>query len=158
VWRVILLALQIGLRENKLIEIHEEWLVQRGDGWWLGITWTNTNQGVPKAVPRNNLALESLRGDVPRIGERFFAQWKDGYSFKHRWDGTCERAGIHDLHFHDLRHLERGSCKPASTMSSSKNVRHRLPGTGKLYLYDWDGRLRDAVNRLEEFMLRIFYW
>lgn len=33
VWRLIMAALQIGLRENKLIETHEEWLRQRGDGW-----------------------------------------------------------------------------------------------------------------------------
>ena len=26
------------------------------------------------------------------------------WQFLHRWDRTCERAGMHDLHFHDLRH------------------------------------------------------
>ena len=35
VWRLIMAALQIGLRENKLIETHEEWLMQRGDGLWM---------------------------------------------------------------------------------------------------------------------------
>jgi hypothetical protein len=35
VWRVVILALQTGMRESKLIDIHEEWLVQRGDGLWL---------------------------------------------------------------------------------------------------------------------------
>jgi hypothetical protein len=33
--RIIVLALQTTLRESKLIEIHEEWIVQRGDGFWL---------------------------------------------------------------------------------------------------------------------------
>jgi hypothetical protein len=30
VWRMIMAALQIGLRQNKLIEMHEEWVMQRG--------------------------------------------------------------------------------------------------------------------------------
>ncbi len=98
-------GLQIGMRENKLIEVHEEWLVQRGDRWWVVPSPGRTRiKGVPNSVPLNTLALESLRGDVPRIGGRFFGQWKDGNSFKHRWDGTYEREGVHDLHFHDLRH------------------------------------------------------
>ena len=37
VWRLVTAALQTGLRENKLIEIHEEWLIQRGDGWWMAL-------------------------------------------------------------------------------------------------------------------------
>ena len=32
----------------------------------------------------------------------------------------------------------------------------RLLRTGELYLHEWEGRLRDAVSRLEEFTLRIF--
>jgi hypothetical protein len=36
-----------------------------------------------------------------------------------------------------------------------KLLGHRLPGTGDLYLHDWDGRLREAVNVLESFTLRI---
>lgn len=157
VWRLIMLALQLGLRQNKLIEIHEEWLVQRGDGWWLVPSPGQTRiKGVPKAVPLNALALESLRGDVPRIGGRFFGQWKDGNSFKHRWDRTCERAGVHDLHFHDLRHTFGTWLMQAGVdyVVIEKLLGHRLPQTGDLYLHDWDGRLREAVNRLEQFTIR----
>lgn len=55
-------------------------------------------------VPLNSLAYEALFGKTARIGGRFFHHWKDGNSFKHTWMRTCERAGVHDLHFHDLRH------------------------------------------------------
>ena len=79
-------ALQIGLRENKLIEIHEEWLLQRGDGWWLVPSLGQIKiKGVPKMVPLNSLAYEALFGKIPRIGGRFFHHWKDGNSFKHTW-------------------------------------------------------------------------
>jgi hypothetical protein len=32
----------------------------------------------------NKLALIMFHGEEPRIGGRFFEQWKDGNSFKHR--------------------------------------------------------------------------
>ena len=52
VWRLAMAALQIGLRENKLIEIHEEWLMQRGDGWWVVPSPGQTKiKGVPKWFP-----------------------------------------------------------------------------------------------------------
>ena len=35
VWRAIIADLQTGLRVNKLIESHAEWIVQKGDGYWL---------------------------------------------------------------------------------------------------------------------------
>jgi len=58
--------------------------------------------------------------------------------------------GVHDLHFHDLRHtfatwlLETG----VDYIVIEKLLGHRLPGTGDLYIHDWDARLRDAVSRL----------
>ncbi|MBX3327821.1 MAG: hypothetical protein U0223_02110 [Nitrospira sp.] len=85
VWNLVMAALQTGLRENKLIEIHEEWLMQRGDGWWMA---PSPGQTRIKGVPLNGLACDTLQGDMPRIGGRFFGQWKDGNSFKHSWIRT----------------------------------------------------------------------
>ena len=151
VWRVVLLALQTGMRESMLIDIHEEWLVQRGDGLWLAPSpGRSSNKRVPKAIPINDLTRAALRYDLPRIGGRFFERWKDANSFKHRWLETIKRAGVHELHFHDLRHtfatwlLEAG----VDYIVIEKLLGHRLPGTGDLYIHDWDARLRDAVNRL----------
>ena len=151
VWRVVILALQTGMRESKLIDIHEEWLVQRGDGLWLAPSpGRSSNKRVAKAIPLNDLARAALRCDLPRIGGRFFGRWKDANSFKHRWLETIERAGVHELHFHDLRHtfatwlLEAG----VDYIVIEKLLGHRLPGTGDLYIHDWDSRLRDAVTRL----------
>jgi hypothetical protein len=64
VWRVIILALQTGMRESKLIDIHEEWLVQRGDGLWLAPSpGRSSNKRVAKAVPRS-MTLHVPRCDV----------------------------------------------------------------------------------------------
>ncbi|MBA2485613.1 MAG: hypothetical protein H0V35_05860 [Nitrospira sp.] len=98
VWRLIMAALQVGLRENKLIETHEEWLMQRGDGWWMAPSPGRTKiKGVPKTIPLNILTHEALFGRLSRIGGRFFSQWKNGNSLKHTGTKTCERAGVHDL-------------------------------------------------------------
>jgi integrase-like protein len=57
---------------------------------------------------------------------------------------------VHDLHFHDLRHTFATWFLEAGTdyIVIEKLLGHRLPGTGDLYIHDWDSRLRDAVNRL----------
>ena len=154
VWRLAMAALQIGLRENKLIEIHEEWLMQRRDGWWVVPSPGQTKiKGVPKMVPLNGLAYEALFGKTPRIGGRFFHHWKDGNSFKHTWMRTCERAGVHDLHFHDLRHtfttwLTQCGVDYAVIQTLKGEP---LPGSAKYYIHNWNARLRDAVTRLETF-------
>ncbi len=154
VWRLVMTALQTGLRENKLIEIHEEWLMQRGDGWWMAPSPGQTKiKSVPKILPLNKLAYDALTGEMLRIGGRFFNQWKDGNSFKHNWLRTCERAGVHDLHFHDLRHT-------FSTWLTQCGVDYAviqtlkgepLPGSAKYYIHNWNARLRDAMTRLESF-------
>ena len=154
VWRLVMAALQTGLRENKLIATHEEWLTKRGDGHWLSPSPGKTKiKGVPKMLPLNDLAYEALFGGMPRIGGRFFVHWKDANSFKHNWARTCERAGIHDLHFHDLRHT-------FSTWLTQCGVDYAviqtlkgepLPGSAKYYIHNWESRLRDAVVRLEAF-------
>ncbi|SLM41739.1 putative Phage integrase [Nitrospira sp. ND1] len=154
VWRLIMAALQIGLRENKLIETHEEWLMQRGDGWWMAPAPGQTKiKGVPKTIPLNTLAHEALFGRLSRIGGRFFSQWKNGNSIKHTWTKTCERAGVQDLHFHDLRHtfttwLTQCGVDYAVIQTLKGEP---LPGSAKYYIHNWDGRLRDAVTRLEAF-------
>jgi len=154
VWRLVWAALQIGLRENKLIEIYEEWLVQRGDGYCLAPSPGQTKiKGVPKLLPLNSLAFEALLGTTSRIEGRFSHQWKAGNSFKHSWARTCHRAGVHDLPFHDLRHtfatwLTQCGVDYAVIQTLKGEP---LPGSAKYYIHNCDRRLRDAVMRLEVF-------
>jgi len=76
--------------------------------------------------------------------------------------GTAGTAPVNgqgaDMAFHDLRHTFGTWLMQAGVdyVVIEKLLGHRLPGTGELYLHDWDGRLRDAVSRLEEFTLRTF--
>lgn len=156
--RMMIVALLTTLRESKLIETHEEWLVQRGDGWWMMPSPGSRHKRVPKEVPLTDLAVRALYGDQPRIGGRFFSQWKDGNSFKHRWSELCRRAGIHDLTFHDLRHSAASWLLEAGVDFSviEKLLGHRLQGMGEGYIHNWESRLRDAVTRLEASVLGRF--
>jgi hypothetical protein len=93
VWRALMADLQTGLRANKLIETHVEWVVQKADGYWLYPSPGRTTiKGVPKALPLNRLALDALYGQQKRIAGRFFEQWKDAGSFKHRWEEPSNEA------------------------------------------------------------------
>ena len=64
-----------------------------------------------------------------------------------------ERAGVHDLHFHDLRHtfttwLTQCGVDYAVIQTLEGEP---LPGSAKYYIHNWNARLRDAVTRLEAF-------
>jgi hypothetical protein len=68
-------GLQTGLRVNKLIETHVEWVVQKADGYWLYPSPGRTAiKGVPKALPLNRLAVDALYGQQDRIAGRFFSR------------------------------------------------------------------------------------
>jgi len=154
IWRLVMAAPLIGLRENTLIEIHDEWLLKRGDGWWIAPSPGQTKiKGVPKLIPLNSLASQALFGKTPRIGGRFFSQWKDGNSIKHTWVRPCDRAGVHDLHFHDLhRTFTPWLTQCGVDYAVIQTLKGEpLPGSAKYYIHNWKARLRDAVTRLESF-------
>ena len=158
IWRAILAGLQTGLRVNKLVETHAEWIVQKGDGFWLFPSpGRSAIKGVPKALPLNGLAVEALYGGQARVAGRFFERWKDAGSFKHRWIETVQRAGLTDLVFHDIR-------RTFATWLTQSGVDYAvirmlrgepLPGSAKYYIQNWDVPLREAVTRLEQYTRRV---
>lgn len=105
---LIVLALETGMRRGELLSLK-----------WENINLAkrtallpDTKNGSKRIVPLSNLALDTLKGlrslashdGVPQIRS-------DGVIFPisvpalHlRWKAASKRAGIKDLHFHDLRH------------------------------------------------------
>ena len=152
VWRAIMAGLQTGLRINKLLESHVEWVVEKPDGLWLYPSpGRSAIKGVPKALPLNAFAVEALYGKDPHTGGRFFELWKDAGSFKNRWQPSLERAGIDERRFHDLR-------RTFATWLTQCGVDYAvirmlrgepLPGSANMYIHNWDVPMRDAVTRLE---------
>ncbi len=156
--RLMMLALLVPMRQAKLIEIEHEWLITRADGEWLIPSPGSRQKRVPEEVPLSSLALLFLRGMTPRIGGRYFAQWKDASSFKHRWAESVARAGVQDLHFHDLRHTAATWLGEAGVdyATTEKLLGHRLAGMGDQYMHNWKPKLRAAVEILEELVVMRF--
>jgi len=149
--RMLLAGIQVPLRQDKLIQTHSEWLIHRSDGWWMAPSPGSRLKRVPKSLPVNRLALVMFHGEQTRISGRFFEQWKDGNSFKHRWIDVCERAGVQDLHYHDLRHTALSWLLEAGVDYAvvQRLAGHKLPGMTEGYLHLWESRLREAVTVLE---------
>jgi integrase len=63
----------------------------------------DTKTGVPRTIPLTDAALDVLatRGDARSTGRVFPLSMK---ALKPGWERVRNRAGLRDLHFHDLRH------------------------------------------------------
>lgn len=84
---------------------------RRGEA--LGLTWkyvdfecrsaylAETKNGRPRKLPLREVLLQLLES-LPRTGDRVFTITDDLLS--NAWSRICARAGIEDLHVHDLRH------------------------------------------------------
>lgn len=158
VQRMMMMALLTGLREAKIIAIDQEWIIERTDGEWLIPVQGSRLKRVPEELPLSPLASSFLRGTLPRIGGRFFGQWRDAGSFKHRWGEACARGGVQDLHFHDLRHTAATWLCEAGVeyATTEKLLGHRLPGMGEQYMHNWKPKLRTAVTALEQTVMERF--
>ena len=155
--RIILVALNTGLREAKIFSIERNWIRQRPDGYWLCLPAAATRtKGNPLEVPLNTAALAALHDELPALPEpKVFRHWKDIRAFKKYWDNTCQRAGIHDLHFHDLRHTFATRLQRLGVDYEVRQalLGHRMPGMTATYSHggpEWDAKLREGVRRLEK--------
>jgi integrase len=62
-----------------------------------------TKNGDPRTVPLSSKAVAILDA-VPRTDKKVFP--KVSYeAFSGVWRRACERAGVEDFHYHDLRHM-----------------------------------------------------
>jgi integrase len=88
-----------------------------------------TKNGEARRVPLSTGALAVLReaGQVRALDGRVFPI--PPQSLAHAWSAACARAGVDDLHFHDLRHeavsrlFERGlSMMEVASISGHKTL------------------------------------
>lgn len=98
---LIIIAMETGMRLGEL----------------LSLTWDNlhldkrtaylpvTKNGESRTVPLSLKAIETFKAIPRRIDSKnVFWSWTNRDSVVNVWKRTCKRAGIEDLHFHDLRH------------------------------------------------------
>ncbi len=153
--RMVLAGLLVPLREAKLVACHVEWQMRHAFGWAIHPSPGSRLKGVPKVLPIGQLAVELLHGPDPRLRGRFFAQWATGASFRPRMLEACDRAGVHDLHFHDLRHTAFTWLHEAGVDYAVINMMagHKVPGMTAKYIHRWEGRMAEAAKILEATVL-----
>lgn len=96
---LIIIAMETGMRLGEL----------------LSLTWDNlhldkrtaylpvTKNGESRTVPLSLKAIETFKAIPRRIDSKnVFWSWTNRDSVVNVWKRTCKRAGIEDLHFHDL--------------------------------------------------------
>lgn len=101
IWPIVLLALETGLRRSEMLSAR-----------WLNLDSKNRVLVIPRAknghsrtIPLSNAALavfEARRGTSELTEDRIFPL--SANAFRLAWERLRHRAGLDDLHFHDLRH------------------------------------------------------
>ena len=96
-WRVIVLSLETAMRRSETLNLkwHDVELERRC------LVVKATKNGYLRRIPLSRTAL-SLLESLPRDQERVFPITTN--SVRLAWDRLTKRAGVNDLHFHDLRH------------------------------------------------------
>jgi hypothetical protein len=163
-WRIVLVALQTGLREAKLLDIGRSWIKLRDDGAWLILPPARSRlKRTPREIPLNRIALHALKEAVPSLEDRLFRRWSPE-ALTVYFGRLCKRAKVQDLHFHDLRHTfaTRLQNLGVSIEIRSALLGHKVRGSGTEPFggeamtsryshggYGWNQELRRAVTLLE---------
>ena len=100
--RAIILAFNMPLRQELIIGADRAHLYKRKDGWWYRPPKApSTVKGRPLERPVNTAALKVLLEEHPE-SSLVFGEWPSD-QFRKSWRRLTRRAGLGDLHFHDLR-------------------------------------------------------
>lgn len=92
------IALETGMRRGEILGMRWEHIDLAGQTVHL----PDTKGGEPRDVPLSSRAVEALRS-LPRQISGAVWPWNDEGAAS-MWTRWVRRAGIEDLHFHDLRH------------------------------------------------------
>ncbi len=162
-WRIILVALMTGLRQARILAMRTSWLEARADGYWLCCPpGPSKLKGTPAELPLNRVAAAAildemtvqalLRGSPPP-DQLIFRRWVNVRAFKRYWAVVTQRAGVSDLHFHDLRHTFATWLQRAGISYEVRQhlLGHKIPGMTATYSHggpEWLATLRHAVEQL----------
>ena len=94
---IVLLAVETGMRRSEILSLQWENIDQQTRSLLI----PHTKNGHSRILPLTD-ATSAILAMVPQIGDRVFPITSN--AFRLAWDRVRRRAGIPDLHFHDLRH------------------------------------------------------
>ena len=94
---IILFALATGMRRGEILSLRWEHIDREGHSLLI----PHTKNGHSRILPLMRAAADVL-DTIPVTGDRVFPLTAN--AFRLAWDRLRARAGLADLHFHDLRH------------------------------------------------------
>ena len=98
---LIIIAMETGMRLGELLSLTWDNLSLDKRTAYLPVT----KNGESRTIPLSLKAIEVFKTMPRRIDtKKVFWSWTNRDSVVNVWKRTCKRAGISDLHFHDLRH------------------------------------------------------
>jgi integrase len=123
-WTLVQLAVETGMRRSELL--NSRWCDVDLHSRLLHIP--QTKNGLARTIPLTERAVELLSDRLTTGGDAPFSLTPNAVRLA--WDRLTERAGVEDLHFHDLRHeaisrfFERGLSVPeVALISGHKDYR-----------------------------------
>jgi integrase len=114
---IVLLAVETGMRRGEILSLRWKHIDREGKCFVI----PHTKNGYSRTLPLT-LAAAAVLNSVPVLSDRVFPISRN--AFRLAWDRLRVRAGITDLHFHDLRHeaisrfFERGLNVPEVALLS----------------------------------------
>ncbi|MDO9119563.1 MAG: tyrosine-type recombinase/integrase [Nitrospira sp.] len=164
--RMITLAITIGLRQGKLLEIETSWLrrVRDGQRWLHPEAGSSVKKGTPEKTPLNNLAWRAITSGVQVVHGRIFRRWATERSFKRAWERLLARCRkdhpglFKNLRFHDLRHTFTTILKGLEVSYEVRQalLGHSMKGSTGGYSHGspgFDRQLVEAVTLLNSYLV-----
>jgi integrase len=150
---ILILALNTGMRRGEILSL--QWgQVDLNRNF---IHLVRTKSGKKRDVPINTAVRDELLALGTRgRNEYVFASQKTGRAVtdcKHAFTSACRKAGIEDLHFHDLRHT--AATRMAETGAEPSTIKDIL-GHSDLrmtdrYTHAVESRKREALERIASY-------
>lgn len=98
---IILLAIETGMRQGELLNLHIEQINQGNHTLHL----PDTKNGSPRDVPLSPTALSAIKAQIGiRETGKLFDNWSTGNGFRSSFKRLCKRLSLENFRFHDLRH------------------------------------------------------
>ncbi len=163
--RAATVAMNCGLREEKVWAIRPTWIIHKEDGPWLQLPPPRSKKkGNPTLLPLNRVAYAALANTEPSPNdERVFNEWSDKHALGKAWSRAADSANVKDLRFHDLRRwfasvledIGEGETEEAVPREVVKYLLGHQPADTleRHYLVrskGWAKKLRRAVDQLTE--------
>jgi integrase len=163
--RAACVAMNTGLRAEKVWVIRPSMILHKPDGPWLELPAPRSKKkGNPMQLPLNRHAYVALtEGNETGPESRVFAEWGEPGVLSKAWARAADQAGCGDLRFHDLRRwfsstLEDLGAEEGEEAVHREVVKHLMGHQAsdvleKHYLVrskGWAKKLRRAVDQLAD--------